>query len=636
MKTSIATVSIPGDLSDKLSAIAKAGFDGVEIFEQDFITFDGSPNDVGKLVADHGLTVDLFQLVQDFEGLEGDDRTRAFDRLERKFDLMQALGAPLLLVSASTNPVAKSGVERIAEDFHDLGERAASRGLRIGYQGLAWGQHVRSSKDAWEVVRQTDHAQVGLILDSFQCLIAGGDLSAIREIPGEHIFHAQISDAPRIEMDLEYLWRHFRCMPGEGDLPILDFARAFLSTGYDGPLSIEIMSDQLRGGIPRVIAMDAQRSLTYLLDRVRRAEPNLPNNIRDRLPSMPGRSRIEGIEFVEFTANDSEAETLGGMLKALGFAPVAEHISKRVTLWRQGNINLVINTEQEGLAHSAYVMHGTCVCDMGLLVSDAGATMERARALGAHVFSQRRGVGELDIPAVRDVGGSVLHFLDTKSELAEVWDKEFRPLEPDETAQINDAGLTRIDHVAQTMNHDELLSWTLFYVAMFDVEKTPVIDVDDPGGIVYSRAIQSREGGLRLTMNGVDTHRTFAGRFVADSFGSSVQHLAFATDDMFATATALASKGFKALPISENYYLDLASRFDLDDAFLKQLADNDLLYDRDETGSYLQLFSVPYGDGFFFEIIQRRDGYNGYGASNASYRTAAQKRLARAPGMPRR
>lgn len=628
MKTSIATVSIAGDLRDKLTAIAKAGFDGVEIFEQDFVTYDGAPRDVGALVADHGLKIDLFQPFRDFEGLAGAARLRAFDRAERKFDLMEELGTDLLLVSSTTSPEALGGIDRIADDFGELGERAAKRGLRIGYEAVAWGRHVTDFRDAWEVVRRAGNANVGLILDSFHTLAAGVDPEPIRAIPGDRIFHVQFSDAPMIGMDVQYLSRHFRCMPGEGDLPVLDFARAVMATGYAGAMSIEIMTDQFRGGVPRIIAADGHRSLIYLMDQVRRAEPDR----RTDLPVLPLRSRAEGIEFVEFTANPAEAETLGAMLHELGFSRTGQHVSKQVSLWQQGDIKLVINCEQEGFAHSAYVMHGTSVCDIGLMVGDAAATVERAQALGANVFRQSHGAEEFDIPAVRGVGGSVLHFLDRTSELAEVWSREFKAT----AGRVGGAGLTRIDHIAQTMNYDEMLTWTLFYQSIFDVDRTPIVDVADPGGLVHSRAIQSPDGKLRITMNGVETHRTFAGRFMADSFGSSVQHIAFATDDIVATSERLAQSGFKALPISENYYLDLVTRFDLDDAFVAVLRSHNLLYDEDRSGAYLQLYSPPYGEGFFFEIIERRGAYAGYGAANASYRTAAQKRLTRPDGVPRR
>src|SRR6185436_17126349 len=125
MKTSIATVSISGDFLEKLSAIAAGGFDGIEIFENDFLAFDGSPRDVGRMVRDAGLEITLFQPFRDFEGMPEPQRTRAFDRAERKFDVMEELGAELMLVCSSVSPLSRGGIDRAAEDFRDLGERAA-------------------------------------------------------------------------------------------------------------------------------------------------------------------------------------------------------------------------------------------------------------------------------------------------------------------------------------------------------------------------------------------------------------------------------------------------------------------------------------------------------------------------------
>jgi 3-dehydroshikimate dehydratase len=304
-----------------------------------------------------------------------------------------------------------------------------------------------------------------------------------------------------------------------------------------------------------------------------------------------------------------------------------------VTLWRQGGINFVVNTEPEGFAHSAYVMHGLSVCDVGLRVEDAEATVTRARALDAETFSQAHGEGELDIPAIRGVGGGVMHFIDGKTDLARVWEIEFRPMGE---ARWSGAGLTRIDHLAQTMNYEEMLTWTLFYTSIFDVRKAPTVDVVDPGGLVRSQAIESPDGALRLTLNGAESHRTLAGRFVADSFGSAVQHLALATDDIFATAAALGEAGFETLTISPNYYDDLEARFELDPVTVDRLRAANILYDRDGTGEFFQLYSRIFGDGMFFEIVERRGGYSGYGAPNAPFRIAAQKRSMRHRAVPNR
>ena len=237
------------------------------------------------------------------------------------------------------------------------------------------------------------------------------------------------------------------------------------------------------------------------------------------------------------------------------------------------------------------------------------------------------------IPAIRGVGGGLLHFIDDKSELGRVWEIEF---EEQVDAEITaDAGLVRVDHVAQTMNYEEMLTWLLFYTSIFETRKTPMVDVVDPGGLVRSQAIESADGLLRITLNGAENRRTLAGHFLAESFGSAVQHLAFATDDIFASAEALRGNGFVPLEISPNYYDDLDARLGLEPNLLERLKADNVLYDRDGAGEYLQLYSRNYGEGFFFEILERRGGYAGYGAANAQFRIAAQKRQLRPKGMPK-
>jgi 4-hydroxyphenylpyruvate dioxygenase len=617
MKTSIATVSISGDLREKLGAIAAAGFDGVEIFENDFLSFDGSPAEVGKMVRDHGLEITLFQPFRDFEGMPEPQRARAFDRAERKFDLMEELGTGLMLICSNVSPLALGGIDRAADDFRELGERAAKRGLRVGYEALAWGRHINDHRDAWEIVRRANHPNIGLILDSFHTLARKIDVNSIRSIPGDRIFIVQLADAPLVDMDLLYWSRHFRNMPGQGDLPVLDFMRALSATGYNGPLSLEIFNDQFRGGSPKSIAVDGRRSLISLMDQVARTEPGLAIPLQH----LPDRISVHGVEFVEFAADESEAETLSGMFRTMGFAEAARHRSKDVTLFRQSGINLVINTEKEGFAHSAYLAHGTCAYAIGLKVENAAATVTRAKALGADPFEQRRGPGELPIPAIRGVGGGVIYFIDAMSE--NVWEVEFEPL--DVTAAA-DAGLIAIDHVAQTMNYEEMLSWLLFYTSIFNLRKSPMVDVIDPAGLIRSQAIADNNGLLRLTLNGAENSRTLAGHFIAESFGSSIQHLALRTDDIFATADRLHQIGFVPLRISQNYYEDLEARFGLAHDFTERLKAADILYDRDEAGEFFQIYGQTYGDGFFIEIVERRKGYAGYGAPNAPFRIAAQKR----------
>lgn len=626
MKTSIATVSISGNLREKLEAIAAAGYDGIEIFEQDFVAYDGSPRDVGNMVRDHGLEITLFQPFRDFEGLPEPMRAKAFERAKRKFDLMQELGTDLVLICSSCHASSLWGIDRAAADFNALGDIAKDRGIRVGYEALAWGKHINDHRDAWEIVRRADHSNVGLILDSFHTLSRKIDPATIRSIPGDKIFFVQLADAPLIEMDLLYWSRHFRNMPGEGDLNVQGFMQAVMATGYIGPVSLEIFNDQFRGGSSKLVAVDGYRSLISLMDDVRRAEPNISLD----LPNFPRRSETAGLSFVEFASRGDEAQRLGGYLESMGFSKIGKHKNKAADLYQQGDIRIVLNQETSGHAATQWNARGTTVCDIGIEVASAGDTLKRAAHLGNSSFTQPTEKDELDIPAVRGLSGSVIHFVGNENGMDRLWETEFS-----QTADHKGFGLRNIDHLAQTMSYDDMLSWSLFYTSLFEMKKSPMVDVFDPDGLVRSQVVETADGALRVTLNGADTHRTLAGSFLAESFGASVQHLALACDDIFTTLEKMIAHGFETLPMPSNYYDDLSARFDLPAGLLDKMKRANVLYDQDDKGTLFQCYSKEFTGGLFFEIVQRDGDYQGYGAPNAPFRIAAQKRIKSIKGMPK-
>src|SRR4051794_1666876 len=164
MLRSIATVSLGGTLVEKLQAIAAAGFDGVEIFENDLLYFDGSPAEVRTICADLGLRVLLFQPFRDFEAAPRARMQKNFDRAENKFDVMEQLGADLMLVCSNTAPDTIADDSVAAEDLRLLGQRAAQRGFRIGYEALAWARQIDKFGHAWKIVQAADHPAVGLVV----------------------------------------------------------------------------------------------------------------------------------------------------------------------------------------------------------------------------------------------------------------------------------------------------------------------------------------------------------------------------------------------------------------------------------------------------------------------------------------
>ena len=616
MFTSIATVSISGTLESKLRAIARAGFDGVEIFENDLLTSQGSAREAGALMRSLGLKCTLFQPFRDFEGMPDALRPRVFERIERKFDLMQELGTDLLLVCSNVSPVSLGDRGRIVADFVELGERAAQRGLRVGYEALAWGRHVADHRDAWSIVREVNHPAIGLILDSFHSLARNIPNESLREIDPARIFIVQLADAPLMQMDFLSWSRHFRCMPAQGELPIVDYVATLLERGYAGVLSLEIFNDRFRSSSASEVALDGHRALTFLYDQIaRRLAPRIA-------PELPSRARVRDVEFVEFAANENEVELLEALFKTLGFSRSGKHRTKDVTRWRQNGINFVINSEPDSFARAYDAIHGTSICALGVSVENVASAMRRAQGLQIPPFAQSAQSSGSPIPCVQGVGGSQLYLVEAGSQ-SRIWDTEFVPIAGDPVSA--DAGLLRIDHVAQTMQYEEMLSWLLYYVSLFDVAKAPLVQIADPLGLVQSQAIESPEGGLRLTLNGSASTHTLSARFLQGFHGAGVQHIALASADIFASARRLRELGLAMLPIPRNYYEDLAARFGLEETLLTQLAEFNILYDRDTDGEYFHLVSRAFAKRFFFEVVERR-GYRAYGAANAAIRLAAQSR----------
>jgi 4-hydroxyphenylpyruvate dioxygenase len=617
--TSIATVSLSGDLAEKLQAIAAAGFDAVEVFENDFLTFDGSPRDVGRMIADLGLTIVAFQPFRDFEGMPEPLRARAFARAQRKFEVMNELGADLMLICSNVSPQSLGGIDRAAADLRELGELAEKSDVRVGFEALAWGRHVNDYRDAWEIVRRADHSRIGLILDSFHTLARNSPLAPIASIPGDRIFLVQLADAPKLDMDVLSWSRHFRCFPGQGDLPVADFVRAVQATGYAGPLSHEIFNDQFRAGSARRLASDGMRSLIALADQTR--------------ASLPPRARVLGVEFIEFALDEGTAEELAALLRALGFRQTGAHLSKSVTRWTQGGVNLVLNTEKDGFAQSHAITHGPGVCAIGLRVEDVSQAMARAKALRIAAFEQPIAPGEMHIPAIRGVGGALIYFTQATGELGEVWRREF--IADGADAELAQPLLDSVDHISQSMDYEEMLSWLLFYTSLFRLERIPQLAIADPAGLVESRPIISDDGAVRFVLNGSQATRTLSSRFVSEHFGSGVQHIAFGAPDIFAAVAAMRAAGLSFLDIPENYYEDLEARHGLEPAFIDLLREHHILYDRDGEAEFLQVYTHVFAQRFFFEIVERRKGYAGFGAVNAPVRLAAQAREARPVTVPR-
>ncbi|MHB8494436.1 MAG: bifunctional sugar phosphate isomerase/epimerase/4-hydroxyphenylpyruvate dioxygenase family protein [Casimicrobiaceae bacterium] len=635
MRKCIATVSVSGTLGDKLDAIAAARFDAIEVFENDLMYFRGSPRDIARMAADRGLGIDLYQPFREFEGAGGEQFRRNLDRAERKFDVMEALGAPMLLVCSNVSPLAIDDDARAAAQLHELAERAARRNLRIGYEALAWGTHVNRYGHSWKIVREADHPHLGVILDSFHILSVGDDPAAIAQIPGDRIFFLQMADAPRLAMDVLQWSRHYRNFPGQGQLDLPRFMEHVLVAGYTGSLSLEIFNDVFREAPNRSTAIDAMRSLQWLEEQTRLrlldaasdsphpAEARARTVRRVELLDPPAAPVLTGVAFLEFAVDEAAEWLLANVLETLGFHRAGRHRSKNVTLYRQGSINLILNAEPASVAREYFAEHGASVCAVGLATDDAVRAQSRATALHCPRFDSRLGPNELRVPAIRAPNDSVIYFVPGELGSGALFESDF-DLRDEAAPREARAGLTSVDHIATGLPVEELDTWILFYRAVLGMVPGESLELSDPFGLIRSSGVASGNRSVRAVLNVSQSQSTVTAKTVSLSGGASIHHVAFASSDIFETMATLVAGGAKFVMVSANYYDDLVARFALPEAQVARMREFGVLYERTGGGEYFHAYTERFADRFFFEIVQRVGGYDGYGALNAPARMASQ------------
>ncbi|GAA2908874.1 bifunctional sugar phosphate isomerase/epimerase/4-hydroxyphenylpyruvate dioxygenase family protein [Streptomyces mexicanus] len=588
MRTSIATVSLSGSLTEKLTAASRAGFDGVEIFENDLLAAPLAPEEIRARCADLGLAIELYQPMRDIEAVPKAEFARNLRRARHKFELMRRLGADTVLVCSSVAPTAVDDDALAAEQLSELADLAQDFGIRVAYEALAWGRHVSTYDHAWRIVEAAGHPALGTCLDSFHILSRGSDPKGIEDIPGEKIFFLQLADAPQPAMDVLQWSRHHRCFPGQGGFDVAGLLHHVLRAGYAGPLSLEVFNDVFRQAEAGPTAIDAHRSLLALQEAVGVVE--LPE------PVVP-----TGIAFTELVTPD--AEPVAAVLAALGFVRAARHRGKPVDLWQRGEARILVNTGP------AARREGTRLAAIGLETPDPAGAARRAEALLAPVLPRRRAPEDVPLEAVAAPDGTELFFCATSRAGLPDWRADF-----DDLTDADPAEPGRVDHLALTQPWHHFDEAALFHRTVLGLDAQDSVDVADPYGLLRSRAVTNADGTVRIALG--------VGAAPVDDTVHA-QHIALATDDVVAAARRFRAAGGRLLPMPANYYEDLAARYELPADDLETYRDLGILYDRDAGGAFRHCYTETVGR-VFFELVQRDPGYGGYGAANASVRLAAQ------------
>jgi 4-hydroxyphenylpyruvate dioxygenase len=608
-------------LEDKLVAAAAAGFDGVEIFEPDFVVSPLSATQVRQRCADLGLTIDLYQPFRDFDSVHPAAVEHNLRRADRKFDVMEQLGTDLVLVCSANYPDAVQDEEQIAEQLHRLAERAQERGMRICYEALAWSTFVNTYEQSWNVVRMADHPALGLCVDSFHILSRGSDPAGIRDIPGEKLFFLQLADAPSMDMDLLQWSRHYRLFPGQGAFDLKAFLGHVLAAGYTGPLSLEVFNDVFRQSDPTRSAVDAHRSLLALHEATVGSLP-LPDSdaVAPQLPTLGG------FAFAELAVDSGSSPAVEGTLAALGFTHSGQHKSKPVQLWSQAGARVLLNSAIGLDEHPT----GAAVAAMGLETANPPDAAARAQALLAPVLPRRRGPAEADLSAVAAPDETSVFFCRTGAGDDTSWLSDFEPVSDGAPDRGDGAagsgspatGITHIDHIALTQPFDRFDEAALFYRTVLGLQTQHSSEIAAPFGLVRNRAVANPDGTVRVCLSvSVLRRGTQWQPGVTDP-----QHVAFATDDIFAAARAARAAGALIVQVPANYYDDLDARLALPSAQLSDLRELNVLLDRSADGDFLHFYTGVLGGRVFFEVVQRIGNYQGYGETNSPVRMAAHRR----------
>jgi 4-hydroxyphenylpyruvate dioxygenase len=321
----------------------------------------------------------------------------------------------------------------------------------------------------------------------------------------------------------------------------------------------------------------------------------------------------DGFEFVEYTGPDPSQ--LAALFQRLGFVAAARHRSKNVTLYKQGDVNFILNAEPESFAQAFARLHGPSVCAIAFRVADAAKAYERAVSLGAKPVHGKLGPMELNIPAIEGIGGSLIYLVDRYGEQT-IYDVDFVPLIKERRPA--GAGLVEIDHLTHNVHRGRMSLWSEFYERLFNFREIRYFDIEGQLTGLRSRAMTSPCGKIRIPINESADDKSQIAEYLEAYHGEGIQHIALAADDIYATVETLRQRNIAFMAVPETYYEAVDARLPGHGEDLARLRRDAILIDGapgEGQGLLLQIFTETVIGPIFFEIIQRK-GNEGFGEGN--------------------
>ncbi|GAB3278266.1 sugar phosphate isomerase/epimerase family protein [Kineosporia babensis] len=259
MRICMATVSIGGSLQDKIEAIAAAGFDSLELLDDDLARSGLAPEEFARRCADLGLGVDLYQPFRRAEAVSDEEYPQVLKRFHAELEVMSRAGARAILVVSNTDEDALASRDVTMAQLAGLADAAAEHGMTVMFEALAWGTHISRVAQAREVVQVVDHPALSLVVDTFHQYAGGED--SLGDLTGAEVGFLQVADAPRLSLELKQWSRNHRCFPGEGEFDLAGPVAALLKSGYQGPLSLEIFNPGYRERSPYEVSRQGAEAL---------------------------------------------------------------------------------------------------------------------------------------------------------------------------------------------------------------------------------------------------------------------------------------------------------------------------------------------------------------------------------------